>query len=188
MPRSAFFDQQVESLELHEFVRIYQVVCVAVTMAELTVYDKTLEWEIFRGSSAKWGKLSRLHARALITRIANRQGHVQRVNVNFALHEKKWLWFRGRDPAVVLWPSHLNSEYSTVRTEAPLPSSVRMFSMQITRTLINAFYYLVMFKLFQLNHLLILLMILCWHHFWLQTMKLRIRTLNILVSHTVPVT
>ena len=51
------------------------------SMAELTVYNKTLEWEIFRVSSAKWGKLSRLHtdflARALITRIANRQGHVQ---------------------------------------------------------------------------------------------------------------
>ena len=66
----------------------YTKLCMAVTMAigiyamaELTVYNKTLEWEIFRVSSAKWGKLSRLHtdffARALITRISNRQGHVQ---------------------------------------------------------------------------------------------------------------
>ena len=74
---------------------------------------------------------------------------------------------------------------------AKLNAAVRMFSMQITRTLINAFsiasFSKQYFKLFQLNHLLILL-ILCWHHFWLQTMKLWIRTLNILVGHTVPVT
>ena len=73
---TAFFDQQVESLELHEFVRIYQVVCGSYYGGAYRI-RQNFGVGIFRGSSAKWGKLSRLHARALITRIANRQGHVQ---------------------------------------------------------------------------------------------------------------